>query len=71
MSDKGIFLKIDECQILQKIDDMCAESLPPDLHNSWEEIKDCLIETRKQLNSLSPTIGDAAKLIKLCEKPIL
>jgi hypothetical protein len=69
MSDKGIVLKIDECKILQTIDDMCAESLPPYLHDQWEEIKTCLIETRKRLEPLSPTVGDIAALIKKRETP--
>lgn len=71
MSDKGILLKIAECEILKTMDEMCAESLPPDLHTAWEEVKNCLIDTRSQLAHMSPTIGDIAKLIKQRETPIV
>ena len=70
MSDKGIDLKIDECKILQTMNEMCAESLPPDLHDSWEEIKAFLIDTRSQLDPLSPTFGDVAAIIKQLYTPI-
>lgn len=52
MSDKGIILKIDEAAILNATDDMCCESLPPELHEQWERIRECLKETRKQLRLL-------------------
>lgn len=52
MSDKGIFLKVDEQQILNTISEMCDESLPPDLRNNWEDIRTCLINTRHQLFTL-------------------
>lgn len=70
MSDKGILLKISECEILKTMDEMCAESLPPELHNMWEEVRDCLLETRSQLEPMTPTIGDICALIKQRETPI-
>jgi hypothetical protein len=70
MSDKGILLKISECEILKTVDVMCAESLPPDLHNAWEEVRDCLICTRQRLGELAPTACDVAALIKQRETPI-
>lgn len=57
MSDKGIVLKVDECKILNTMDDMCTESLPPDLHNAWEEIMACLIDTRQRLSPLAIPAG--------------
>lgn len=64
MSDKGIVLKVDECKILNTMDDMCAESLPPDLHNVWEEIMACLIDTRHQFAPLAIPAGGWAHICK-------
>lgn len=62
MSDKGIVLKIDECELLTTLDEMCAESLPPDLYTSWEEVRHFLIYTRKQLEPLTQTIDEIVAL---------
>lgn len=38
-----------EPDLMAVIDDMCAESLSPTVHDKWEDVKDMLYKTRKQL----------------------
>lgn len=38
-----------EYSTLNKIDDMCAESLDPETSEKWEDVKHWLIKTRKAL----------------------
>ena len=47
MSDKSI--KITEKQIIDAMDEMCYESLDPELHEAWEKIVTSLIKIRKEL----------------------
>lgn len=39
----------EEYNLLQRFDDMCAESLDPDTHNKWDDVKAMLIRNRKHL----------------------
>ena len=47
MSDQSI--RITEKQIVDAMDEMCSESLYPDLHDAWEKIVNNLIEVRSGL----------------------
>ena len=40
----------DEKMIMNQMEKMCIESLPPDLFSKWEEVKKVLFENRKSLN---------------------
>lgn len=52
MSNKGIV--INEMGILSRIDEMCAESLHPELYEKWEEVKAGLIDIRTNLQAAKP-----------------
>lgn len=47
MSDQSI--RITEKQIVDVMDEMCCESLDPELHDAWEKIVTSLIKVRKGL----------------------
>ncbi len=49
MSDQSI--KITEKQIVDAMDEMCYESLHPDLHNAWEQIVVYLSKVRAGLQN--------------------
>lgn len=51
---KRTALKIDECKIISVMDKMCAESLDPETHNAWENVRLVLITTRRKLLHLCP-----------------
>ena len=38
-----------EKEILDIMNKMCIETLPPDIHDKWEEVKHWLEKTRKAL----------------------
>lgn len=43
--------KSNEKMLIDKIDKMCTESLPPKLFENWEEIKIQLVKVRKNANN--------------------
>ena len=47
MSDQAI--RITEKQIVDAMDEMCCESLDPELHAAWELVVTALISVRKNL----------------------
>ena len=70
MSSKEVVIVVGEGELLLAVDRMCSESLPPDLHNMWEEVRDCLVCTRGALSHLAPSVGEIAELIKSRETAI-
>lgn len=51
-----------ETEIIKKVNEMCIESLSPDMFEKWEDVKERLEVTRKDLkNNLSETVGENKK----------
>lgn len=42
---------IDEIDVINKMQDMCEESCPPDLFEAWESLKAHLMNVRKNLRN--------------------
>lgn len=43
-------LPISEFGVIQRITDMCDQSLDPETHDKWEDVKKLLFSNRKNLN---------------------
>lgn len=51
-------MKTEEKETIEQVNEMCIESLPPDLFELWEKIKDELFKNRKQLKTEKMTIKE-------------
>lgn len=53
----GVDMILSEPETLKRLDKMCIESLPPNYFEKWEQIKNLLIKTRKNLKDAKDSNG--------------
>jgi len=53
----NLSIVISEHNILEVMDEMCAQSLDPETHDAWLKVKEQLISNRKSLQEIAEAEG--------------